>query len=99
MPYMRNGKRDYKREYAAYQGKPEQIKNRSKRNQARATMAKAGKVKKGDNLDVDHKRALSKSGLNQLSNLQAISKSKNRSFSRNKDSSMKSQQSKRERKR
>lgn len=87
------------REYAAYQGKPEQIKNRSKRNQARATMAKAGKVKKGDNLDVDHKRALSKSGLNQLSNLQAISKSKNRSFSRNKDSSMKSQQSKRERKR
>ena len=96
---MRNGKRDYKREYAAYQGKPEQIKNRSKRNQARATMAKAGKVKKGDNLDVDHKRALSKSGLNQLSNLQAISKSKNRSFSRNKDSSMKSQQSKRERKR
>lgn len=96
---MRNGKRDYKREYAAYQGKPEQIKNRSKRNQARATMAKAGKVKKGDGLDVDHKRALSKSGLNQLSNLQAISKSKNRSFSRNKDSSMKSQQSKRERKR
>lgn len=96
---MRNGKRDYKREYAAYQGKPEQIKNRSKRNQARATMAKAGKVKKGDGKDVDHKRALSKSGLNQLSNLQAISKSKNRSFSRNKDSSMKSQQSKRERKR
>ena len=87
------------REYAAYQGKPEQIKNRSKRNQARAIMAKAGKVKKEDGKDVDHKRALSKSGLNQLSNLQAISKSKNRSFSRNKDSSMKSQQSKRERKR
>lgn len=85
------------REYAKYQGKPEQIKNRSKRNQARATMAKAGKVKKGDGLDVDHKRALSKSGLNQLSNLQAISASKNRSFSRNSDSSMKSQRSKRER--
>ena len=94
---MKNGRRDYKREYAKYQGKPEQIKNRSKRNQARATMAKAGKVKKGDGLDVDHKRALSKSGLNQLSNLQAISASKNRSFSRNSDSSMKSQRSKRER--
>lgn len=94
---MKNGKRDYKREYAKYQGKPEQIKNRSKRNQARAIMAKAGKVKKGDGLDVDHKRALSKSGLNQLSNLQAISASKNRSFSRNSDSSMKSQRSKRER--
>ena len=97
MPYMKNGKRDYKREYAKYQGRPEQIKNRSKRNQARAIMAKAGKVKKGDGLDVDHKRALSKSGLNQLSNLQAISASKNRSFSRNSDSSMKSQRSKRER--
>ena len=94
---MKNGRRDYKKEYKAYQGKPEQIKNRSKRNQARATMAKAGKVKKGDGLDVDHKRALSKSGLNQLSNLQAISASKNRSFSRNSDSSMKSQRSKRER--
>ena len=94
---MKNGRRDYKKEYKAYQGKPEQIKNRSKRNQARATMAKAGKVKKGDGLDVDHKRALSKSGLNQLSNLQVISASKNRSFSRNKDSSMKSQRSKRER--
>ena len=94
---MRNGKRDYRKEYDKYQGKPEQIKNRSKRNQARATMAKAGKVKKGDGLDVDHKRALSKSGLNQLSNLQAISASKNRSFSRNSDSSMKSQRSKRER--
>lgn len=94
---MKNGRRDYKKEYKAYQGKPEQIKNRSKRNQARAIMAKAGKVKKGDGLDVDHKRALSKSGLNQLSNLQAISASKNRSFSRNSDSSMKSQRSKRER--
>ena len=94
---MTNGKRDYKKEYAKYQGRPEQIKNRSKRNQARATMAKVGKVKKGDGLDVDHKRALSKSGLNQLSNLQAISASKNRSFSRNSDSSMKSQRSKRER--
>lgn len=97
MPYMTNGRRNYRKEYDKYQGKPEQIKNRSKRNQARATMAKAGKVKKGDGLDVDHKRALSKSGLNQLSNLQAISASKNRSFSRNKDSSMKSQRSKRER--
>jgi len=94
---MKNGRRDYKKEYKAYQGKPEQIKNRSKRNQARAILAKAGKVKKGDGLDVDHKRALSKSGLNQLSNLQAISASKNRSFSRNSDSSMKSQRSKRER--
>ena len=98
MPYMTNGKRDYKREYAKYQGKPEQIKNRSKRNQARATMAKAGKVKKGDGKDVAHKQALSKSGLNILSNLKVESASGNRSFSRNKNSSLKSEVSKRERK-
>lgn len=86
------------REYAAYQGKPEQIKNRSKRNQARATMAKAGKVKKGDGKDVAHKKALSKSGLNILSNLTVQSKSENRSFSRTKNSKLKSETSKREKK-
>lgn len=46
--------RDYKREYAEYQGKPEQIKRRAQRNAARAKAAKAGKVKKGDGKEVDH---------------------------------------------
>lgn len=97
MPWMKNGKRDYKAEYAAYQGTDEQKKNRAKRNAARATMAKAGKVKKGDKLDVDHSRALSKGGSNKPSNLIAISMQANRSFARNKNSTMKSQKSKRER--
>lgn len=30
--------RDYKKEYREYQGKPEQIKNRAKRNKARREM-------------------------------------------------------------
>lgn len=53
----------------------------------------AGKVKKGDGKDVDHKQALSKGGLNQMYNLRVTSASSNRSFSRNKDSSMRSQRS------
>ena len=55
-------------------------------------MAK-GAVKKGDGKDVDHKRPISKGGSNTLANLFVTSKAANRSFSRNKDSSMKSQKS------
>lgn len=56
-------------------------------------MVKAGKAHKGDGMDVDHKKALSKGGLNTMYNLQMRSQSANRSFSRNKDSSMRSQRS------
>ena len=47
--------RDYKREYAIYHGKPEQIKRRSERNKSRRMLAKAGLVRKGDGKDVHHK--------------------------------------------
>lgn len=47
--------RDYAKEYREYHSKPEQIKRRASRNKARALMIKAGKVKKGDGKDVDHK--------------------------------------------
>ncbi len=96
---MKNGKRDYKRENALYNSKPEQKKNRAARNAARATMMKEGKVRKGDGKDVDHSNPISKGGTNAPSNLVAISISANRSFARNKNSSVKSQKSKRERKR
>lgn len=91
---MKNGRRDYKREYQAYQGKPEQIKNRSERNQARSKLSKEGLVHKGDGKDVDHKKPLSKGGSNSKSNLRAVPKSENRSFSRNSNGTMKSQRSK-----
>lgn len=74
--------RDYKKEYENYQGKPEQIKNRAKRNAARAKMAKAGRVHKGDGKDVDHVLPLSKGGGNLGGNLRVKSKSANRSFKR-----------------
>ena len=47
--------RDYKREYEAHGGTLEQKKRRAARNKARATAMKAGKVKKGDGLEIDHK--------------------------------------------
>ena len=47
-------KRNYRREYDKYQGTAEQKKRRASRNAARAKMAKAGLVKKGDGKDVHH---------------------------------------------
>ena len=70
-------KRDYKKEYKNYQGTPEQIANRSERNQARAAMVKAGKAHKGDGKDVDHKQPLIKGGPNTMSNLRVQSKHAN----------------------
>jgi hypothetical protein len=89
--------RDYAAEYAKYQGKPEQIKARSERNSARRQYEKAN----GDlpsTVDVDHKKALSKGGTSKLGNLRAAPQSENTSFSRTKTGAMKSQISKRERK-
>ena len=82
-------KRNYRKEYDNYQSKPEQIANRSERNQARAVMAKAGKVHKGDGKDVDHKKPLAKGGSNSTGNLRVQSKHANRSFARTKSAKMK----------
>ena len=49
--------------------------------------------------DVGHKKAVSRGGKNGLANLFVQSPSENRSFSRNTDGSMKSETSKKERKR
>lgn len=98
MPYMTNGKRDYKKEYAKYHSRDEQIKNRTARTTARRQANAAGTTSKGDGNDLDHKRPLSKGGSTGKSNLRVVSRSSNRSFSRNSDGSMKSQTSKREKK-
>lgn len=67
-------KRDYKKEYRDYHGRPEQVKNRAKRNKARSTMG----LKVGDKREVDHKQPLSKGGSNKKSNLRAVSRRTNR---------------------
>lgn len=66
--------RDYKKEYREYQGKPEQIHNRSLRNQARAKMG----LSKGDPREVDHVKPLSRGGSNAKSNLRVTSRTANR---------------------
>lgn len=99
MPWMKNGKRDYKREYALYQGLPAQIKARSERTTTRRADNEAGITHKGDGKDVDHIKPLSKGGKNVKSNERVVSASANRSFSRNANGSLKSQTSKREAKR
>ena len=90
MPYKNPEEdRNYRNEYDKYQGKPEQIKNRAKRNKARAEMERAGKVSKGDGKDVDHKVPLSKGGTTSKNNLSVKPKSSNRSFARKPDGSIK----------
>ena len=71
--------RDYKKEYANYQGTEEQKKNRAKRNKARRTLMRQGRVKKGDGKDVGHKKTLKSGGSNGSSNWAVQSVSSNRS--------------------
>jgi len=68
--------RDYKKEYRDYHGKPEQRKRRSERVQSRRKMIKAGRAKKGDGKDVDHKDR--NTANRAMSNLRLQSKKKNR---------------------
>ena len=96
MPYMSNGKRDYKKEYAKYHSQPEQIKNRSERTTLRRAANAAGVTHKGDGKDLDHVKPLSKGGANTMANTRVTTKAANRSFARNANGSLKSQTSKRE---
>jgi hypothetical protein len=64
----------------AYNARPDQVKKREMRNQARAELAKDGKVKKGDGKDVDHKKMLDGNGTNSKSNLRVVDKTTNRGW-------------------
>jgi len=81
--------RDYKQEYANYDGTEAVKKKRAQRNKARRMLEAKGVVHKGDGKDVDHKKPLSKGGTTVISNLRAKPAAANRSFKRNPDGSMK----------
>ncbi len=68
-----NKKRDYKKEYKDFHGKPEQVKNRSMRNAARSKMG----LKVGNPKVVDHSKPLSKGGTNHKNNLKVITSKQN----------------------
>lgn len=59
-----------------YNSSEEQKTRRAQRNAARSKMEKAGKVKKGDGKDVDHRNMDTSN--NKMSNLKVMDKSKNR---------------------
>ena len=81
-------KRNYRSEYDNYQGRPEQIMNRSMRNKARREYEKVhGDVP--SSMDIDHAVPLVRGGGNGASNLRRMSKSKNRSFPRTNRAKMK----------
>lgn len=97
---MTNGKRDYSKELKwEHTKKKNRVKDRAQRNAARSTVAKAkGTTPTKLKGDVGHKKAVSKGGKNGLANLFVQDPGQNRSFSRNANGSMKSETSKRERK-
>ena len=98
MPYQKNGVRNYKLENLLYNSRPKQRKQRSERTIARNQAITDGRVSRGDGKDLDHRVPLSKGGTSARNNTRVVSASTNRSFSRNADGSLKSQLSKRERK-
>ena len=67
-------KRDYKKEYQDFHGKPDQVANRAKRNKARSDKGLA----KGDKREVDHRKPLSKGGSNGPANTRVVSRETNR---------------------
>jgi hypothetical protein len=81
--------RNYKQEYANYDGTEAVKKKRAQRNKARRMLEAKGVVHKGDGKDVDHKKPLSKGGTTVISNLRAKPAAANRSFARKSDGSMK----------
>lgn len=76
-------KRNYRKEYDNYQGKPEQKKKRAERNKARRLTEKEGRVHKGDGKDVAH--GDNRTSNNSRSNRKVQSPSQNRSFKRDKN--------------
>jgi len=72
MPFMKNGKRDYKKELAwEHSTKPARVKERAKRNAARSILG----LKVGDPRHADHKDNNQMN--NSLSNIHAIMGSAN----------------------
>lgn len=96
MPYKNKADRKYTNA-VKYGAQPEQVKNRTARNAARAKLMKAGKVSKGDGKDVAHVKAFDKGGSNK-NGVRVESASTNRSFKRDSKKNLVSETSTRERK-
>lgn len=70
MPFMKNGKRDYKKELAwEHEKKPNRVKDRAARNTARR---RAG-LAVGDSRQADHIKPLTSGGSTKQSNVRVVS--------------------------
>ena len=88
MPSSKNYVRNYKRE--AEIESPERIKQRLMRVRARRSFESSLGHPIPSNMDVDHKKPLSKGGSNTQHNLQLQQRNANRSYPRNKKGGMRS---------
>lgn len=74
MPFMTNGKRDYRKELNwEKKKKPNRVKDRAERNRARR---EAG-LKVGDSRQADHKKPLSEGGARNQKNVRVVSAKEN----------------------
>ena len=71
--------RDYKQEYANYDGTEAVKKKRAQRNKARRMLEAKGVVHKGDGKDVDHVKPIRSGGTTTINNLRMRSRGSNRS--------------------
>ena len=70
MPFMTNGKRDYKKELRwEKEEKPNRVKDRAARNKARKEVG----LKVGDPRQADHKKPLTEGGSKSKSNVRVVS--------------------------
>lgn len=77
-------KRDYKGEYKKWHSKPSYRKKRAALVQLRREGEDRGIVKKGDKMDLDHKKAVSDGGsLRSWKNIRVLHRSKNRAKDNN----------------
>ena len=97
MPFQKNGVRQYDRELEwEHKHKKNRVKDRAQRNAARSAVKKKVGAAAIKGKDVGHKKAVSKGGSNSLSNLFVQDPGANRSFSRTAKGAMRSETSKRE---
>jgi len=65
-------------EYRKYHASKRAKTQRAQRNKNRRVMERAGRVRKGDGKEVDHKRPMAKGGGNGRKNLRVVSRRVNR---------------------
>ena len=71
-------KKNYKKIYKKYHSSKKAKTERNMRNQARRRAKRKGLVRKGDGMEIDHIRPISKGGSNKPKNLRVVKRRTNR---------------------